>query len=79
MIRRAIMTDMDALVELARNEHLASGMRDTLFDDGVVRARMGAAVSGLSTAVFVSETDGKIDGLIAGMVQPYLYNRMVTA
>ena len=78
MIRRATINDIDQLVQLARLEHAASRMADQPFDELVVRNRFAGAIGGLSTAVFVSETDGKLDGVIAGMAQQNLHNRYAT-
>ena len=78
MIRRATPSDIDQLVTLARLEHAASAMRDQPFDELVVRSRFVGTINGLATAVFVSETDGKLDGVIAGMVQQNLHNRYST-
>ena len=78
MIRRATPSDIDQLVTLARLEHAASAMRDQPFDELVVRSRFAGTINGLATAVFVSETDGKLDGVIAGMVQQNLHNRYST-
>lgn len=77
-IRRATLGDIDQLTALARMEHAASGMRDQPFEEVVVRSRFVGAISGLSTAVFVSETDGQLDGVIAGMAQQNLHNRYST-
>lgn len=78
MIRRATPSDLDQLVTLARLEHAASAMRGQPFDEIVVRSRFVGTINGLATAVFVSETDGKLDGVIAGMVQQNLHNRYST-
>lgn len=77
-IRRARLDDLDQLTRLARLEHAASGMRDQPFDELVVRSRFVGAIGGLSTAVFVSETGGQLDGVIAGMAQQNLHNRYST-
>lgn len=78
MIRRATQDDVDQLLDLARIEHAASSMSNQPFDDAVVRARLSNAIGGMATVVFVSETNGKLDGLIAGMAQQNLHNRYAT-
>lgn len=78
MIRRATLQDIDQLMVLARLEHAASRMSDQPFDELLVRNRFAGAINGMATAVFVSETDGKLDGLIAGMAQQNLHNRYST-
>ena len=78
MIRRAVITDIDQLIQLARLEHAASRMKDQPFDELVVRNRFAGAIGGMATAVFVSETDGQLNGVIAGMAQQNLHNRYAT-
>ena len=78
MIRRATQDDVDQLLDLARIEHAASNMSNQPFDDAVVRTRLSNAIGGMATVVFVSETNGKLDGLIAGMAQQNLHNRYAT-
>lgn len=78
-IRRATSDDVPALVQLARLEHGLSRMASTPFDSAFVAERFSNAVTGLSSAVFVSETNGELKGLIAGAVQQNLHNRFGTA
>mgnify|MGYP000338362977 FL=1 len=78
MIRRATLQDIDQLVQLARLEHAASRMKDQPFDELVVRSRFAGTIGGMATVVFVSETDGQLDGVIAGMAQQNLHNRYAT-
>lgn len=78
MIRRAVIDDIDQLVQLARLEHQFSRLAGTPFDQLVVTERFASTITGFATVVFVSERDGKIDGLIAGMVQQNLHNRYAT-
>lgn len=78
-IRRATPDDVPALVELARLEHGLSRMAHTPFDAAFVAQRFSLAVTGLSSVVFVSETDGDLKGLIAGATQQNLHNRYTTA
>jgi hypothetical protein len=78
MTRRAAVSDVPGLVELARQEHAMSKMADTPFDEDVCTERFTAAIRGLSSVVFVTERDGKPSGLIAGSMQPNLHNRYGT-
>ena len=78
MIRRANAADVTALVEMARAEHALSQLKHTPFDEQVCIARFDSAVSGLGSVVFVSEKGGRLDGLIAGAIQPNLHNRYCT-
>ena len=77
-LRRATVDDVQALVQLAQVEHGQSRMAHTLFDHAFVAERFTAAVMGLSSVVFVSETEGAVKGLIAGAVQQNLHNRYGT-
>lgn len=79
MIRRATIDDLDRLVNLARLEHAASRMGKYPFDEARVRQSFTGAIGGLASSVFVSESDGQVTGLIAGMVQVNLFNRYMTA
>ena len=79
IIRRATVDDIDRLVNLARMEHGASRMSKYPFDEAHVRHSFTGAINGMGSAVFVSETDSKVTGLIAGMVQVNLFNRYLTA
>ena len=78
-IRRATTDDVPALVQLAQLEHGLSRMSHTPFDADFVAQRFSQAVTGLSSAVFVSDSDGEVKGLIAGAVQQNLHNRFGTA
>lgn len=78
MIRRAIATDVTALVEIARAEHGLSQLKHTPFDERVCIARFESAISGMGSAVFVSEQGGKLDGVIVGAIQPNMHNRFCT-
>jgi len=78
-IRRATIDDLDRLVNLARLEHGASRMKKYPFDEAHVRHSFTGAINGMGSAVFVSESDGAVTGLIAGMVQVNLLNRYMTA
>lgn len=78
-IRRATIDDVPALVRLAKVEHGLSRMAQTPFDADFVAQRFSQAVTGLSSAVFVSDSDGEVKGLIAGAVQQNLHNRYGTA
>lgn len=77
-IRRATADDLDGLIKLARLEHALSQLSDTPFDELVCRMNFHAAVTSMTSAVFVSETDKGLTGLIAGMTQPNLHNRFCT-
>jgi len=79
LIRRATIDDVPALVRLAKVEHGLSRMAQTPFDADFVAQRFSQAVTGLSSAVFVSDSDGEVKGLIAGAVQQNLHNRYCTA
>lgn len=79
LIRRAAIDDVPALVSLAKLEHGLSRMAQTPFDADFVAQRFSQAVTGLSSAVFVSDSDGEVKGLIAGAVQQNLHNRYGTA
>jgi len=79
IIRRATVDDLDKLVNLARLEHAASRMSKYPFDEARVRQSFTGAIGGMGSAVFVSETDGQVTGLIAGMVQVNLFNKFLTA
>lgn len=78
-IRRATADDVPALVSLAKLEHGLSRMAQTPFDADFVAQRFSQAVTGLSSAVFVSDSDGEVKGLIAGVMQQNLHNRYGTA
>ena len=77
-LRRATIDDVPALVRLAKVEHGLSRMAHTPFDPAFASERFTGAVLGLSSAVFVSETDGEVKGLIAGAMQQNLHNRYGT-
>ncbi len=79
IIRHATVDDLDGLVNLARLEHAASRMSKYPFDEARVRQSFTGAIGGMGSAVFVSETDGQVTGLIAGMVQVNLFNKFLTA
>lgn len=77
-IRRATPDDVPALVRLAKLEHGLSRMAKTPFDHDFVSDRFTGAVLGLTSVVFVSETDGEVTGLIVGAAQQNLHNRYCT-
>ena len=77
-IRRATADDVTALGELTQREHGHSRFAHTPFDVQVVHARFAGAIANLTSVVFVSETEGQIDGVIAGAIQPNLHNRFAT-
>ena len=79
IIRRATVEDLDRLVNLARLEHAASRMSKHPFDEACVRQSFTGAIGGMGSAVFVSETDGQVTGLIAGIVHVNLFNKFLTA
>jgi hypothetical protein len=72
-VRVATLSDVDRLLELARQEHAASRFAHQKFDPLAARTNLEAAVAGMLTRVFISE-----GGFIAGMVQPCLFNRYFT-
>jgi hypothetical protein len=78
MIRRAVIDDVAELVRLAKLEHSVSQLSAEPFDQKVVEQKMTVAILGFATVVFVSENDGKLDGVIAGMAQQNLHNRYST-
>ena len=78
-IRRATREDVPALCALALREHGRSRFAGQPFDAEKVRASFMGAVHGLAAAVFVSEKDGALRGLIVGITQPNLFNRYTTA
>jgi hypothetical protein len=78
-IRRATRDDLPALVALALREHAASQFAHQPIEMAQVQASFLGVIHGLSGAVFVSEQGGELRGLIAGMVQPGLFNRRQTA
>lgn len=78
-IRRATREDVPALCALALREHGRSRFAGQPFDAEKVRASFMGAVHGLAAAVFVSEKDGALGGLIVGITQPNLFNRYQTA
>ncbi len=78
-IRRATREDVPALCALALREHGRSRFAGQPFDAEKVRASFMGAVHGLAAAVFVSEKDGALGGLIVGITQSNLFNRYTTA
>lgn len=78
-IRRATRDDLPGLVALALREHAASQMASQPIEMAQVQASFLGVIQGLAGAVFVSEEGGELRGLIAGMVQPGLFNRRQTA
>lgn len=78
-IRRATRDDLPALVALALREHAASQFAHHPTDLEHVQASFMGVIHGLAGAVFVSEQGGELRGLIAGIVQPGLFNRRQTA
>lgn len=74
MIRVAIPSDVDRLLELAQIEHAASRFKDKPFDRLVSTINLEQAISGMLSRVFISP-----GGFIAGMLQPYLFNRYFIA
>lgn len=79
IIRRATREDLSALCALAHREHARSRFSGQPFDAEKVQASFVGAVHGLASAVFVSESNGQIGGLIVGITQPNLFNRYQTA
>lgn len=79
IIRRATRDDLPGLVALALREHAASQMANQPIEMAQVQASFLGVIQGLAGAVFVSEEGGELRGLIAGMVQPGLFNRRQTA
>lgn len=79
LIRRATRDDLPALCALALREHAQSRMASHPVDMGRVETSFLGAIHGMASAVFVSEHDGVLGGLIVGMVQPNLFNRFTTA
>jgi hypothetical protein len=79
IIRRATREDLPALVALALREHAASQMANQPIDLEHVQNSFLGVIHSLSGAVFVSEQGGTVRGLIAGIVQPGLFNRRQTA
>ena len=79
IIRRAAREDLPGLVALALREHAASQFSHQPIDLEHVQNSFLGVIHGLAGAVFVSEEGGKLRGLIAGMVQPGLFNRRQTA
>jgi len=79
IIRRATREDVPALCALAHREHAHSRFSHQPFDEAKVEASFMGAVHGLAAAVFVSESDGQLGGLIVGITQPNLFNRYHTA
>lgn len=73
-VRRAIVDDLPALVEMARAEHASSRMAHLPFDAFKVQHSFGEFITGMTTAVFIST-----GGFIMGMVQPLLFNRFWNA
>lgn len=78
-IRRATLQDLDELCRLSRLEHAQSRMSAQPYEPEKVRQSFSAAVTGMSAAVFVSETPDGLGGLIVGMVQGNLFNRFWSA
>ena len=79
MIRRATAEDVPQLLDLAREEHAASRLAGTPFDVRHAATNFAQVVNGLASAVFVSENEGALHGLFAGLVQMNLHNRYTTA
>ena len=79
IIRRATRDDLPGLVALALREHAASRMADQPIEMAQVQASFLGVIHNLAGAVFVSEEGGALRGLIAGIVQPGLFNRRQTA
>jgi hypothetical protein len=75
-VRRATAADVSRLVQLAQLEHARSRFKHLKFDRLVATRSMEQTVSGMFTQVFISDTGL---GFIAGMVQPYLFNRFFCA
>lgn len=74
-IRRATRDDLPGLVELALREHAKSRMASQPIDLEHVQNSFLAAIHGMASAVFVSDEHGELSGLIAGLLQPGLFNR----
>ena len=74
-IRRAVTDDVSQLVELAREEHAASFLAHTPFDAEHAAANFHQVINGMAGVVLVSEVDGQLRGLIAGIAQQNLHNR----
>ena len=79
IIRRATRDDLPGLVALAQREHAASQFAHQPIDLEHVQASFLGVIHGLAGAVFVSEQGSELRGLIAGIVQPGLFNRRQTA
>ena len=77
-IRRATIEDMDQLIALARQEHEASFLAHTRFDAPHVATRFHQVINGMAGVVLVSEVDGQLRGLIAGIAQQNLHNRYLS-
>ena len=78
-IRRATRDDLPGLCALVLREHAQSRMASQPVDMAQVQASFLGVIHGMAGAVFVSEQGGELRGLIAGMVQPGLFNRYQTA
>lgn len=75
-VRRARLQDVPRLVRLAQIEHARSRFASERFDPVLVARNFEHAVTGLVTAVFISDTEL---GFIGGMAQPNLFNGRAVA
>lgn len=73
-VRRAVGADLPHLLALGRREHAWSRFAAQPFDEALAAQNLAHAVNSPACAVFVSA-----GGFIAGMVQPCLFNRHLTA
>jgi hypothetical protein len=75
-VRRATIDDLAQLVKLAQLEHARSTFSGLMFDRPYVAQSMGSCIRGMSSAVFIAESGL---GFIAGIVQPKLFSKYMSA
>lgn len=77
MIRRAIETDLPALLEMGRKFHGYAQVHEIPFDAPSFRQTIEHGLQDERQAYFVADSDGLITGMTAGLVYPSYFNHKV--
>jgi len=76
IIRKALMEDVEALIEIGKRGHEASDNRAYEFDELRGKLFIASCICNKGTCAFVAEVDGKIVGFIYGKEEQYPYVKM---
>lgn len=79
MIRPATINDLDAMMELSHQAHMASPYKDVPSDQDYVRRMTLLAIVMPNFCAFVADEEGKIIGLMVGCVKPNAFGMMTAS